>query len=149
MTEQLNNNTKTMTICNWELKSKIDAISKADRFSHAGCLVTFGIQIKSKYFYYYDSCNIRTVFIILKLLIVYLKLRKSFLGSGVKNLPAIQETLIWALSQEDPLEKGMETHSSILAWRITWTEEPGGLQPMGSQRVVHDWVTNTLSETQT
>ena len=45
---------------------------------------------------------------------------------------------------EDPLEKGMATHSSILAWRIPWTEEPGGLQSMGLQRVGHDWVTNTL-----
>ena len=51
----------------------------------------------------------------------------------VKNLPAMQETWIWSLGWEDPLEKGMATHSSILAWRIPWTEEPGGLQSMGSQ----------------
>ena len=51
----------------------------------------------------------------------------------VKNLPAMQETLVQSLGQEDPLEKGMATHSSILAWRIPWTEEPGGLQSMGSQ----------------
>ena len=54
-------------------------------------------------------------------------------GSGVKNLPAVQETQVQSLGQEDPLEKGMATHSSILAWRIPWTEEPGGLQSMGSQ----------------
>ena len=53
----------------------------------------------------------------------------------VKNLPAMQETLVQSLGQEDPLEKGMATHSSILAWRIPWTEEPGGLQSMGLQRV--------------
>ena len=53
----------------------------------------------------------------------------------VKNPPAMQETWVQFLSQEDPLEKGMATHSSILAWRIPWTEEPGGLQSMGSQRV--------------
>ena len=52
------------------------------------------------------------------------------------------ETKVLSLGLEDPLEKGMATHSSILAWRIPWTEEPGGLQPMGSQRVGHDWVTN-------
>ena len=46
----------------------------------------------------------------------------------VKNLPAVQETRIWYLGQEDPLEKGMTTHSIILAWKIPWTEEPGGLQ---------------------
>ena len=56
----------------------------------------------------------------------------------VKNLPIMQETWVWSLSQEDPLEKGMVTHSNILAWRIPWTEEPGGLQFMGSQRVEHD-----------
>ena len=56
----------------------------------------------------------------------------------VKNLPAMQETWIQCLIQEDPLEKGMATHSSILAWRIPWTEEPSGLQSIGSQRVGHD-----------
>ena len=56
----------------------------------------------------------------------------------VKNLPAMQETQVQSLDQEDPLEKGMGTHSSILAWRIPWTEEPGGLQSMGSLRVGHD-----------
>ena len=56
----------------------------------------------------------------------------------VKNLPAMRETRVPSLSPEDPLEKGMVTHSSILAWRIPRTEEPGGLQSMGSQRVGHD-----------
>ena len=50
-----------------------------------------------------------------------------------KNLPAMQETRVRSLGQEDPLEKGMATHSSILAWKIPWTEEPGGLQPINSQ----------------
>ena len=56
----------------------------------------------------------------------------------VKNPPAMQETLDRFLGQKDPLEKGMATYSSILAWRIPWTEEPGGLQSMGLQRVGHD-----------
>ena len=51
----------------------------------------------------------------------------------VKSLPAMQETQVQFLGREDPLEKGMATHSSILVWRIPWTEEPGGLQSMGSQ----------------
>ena len=55
-----------------------------------------------------------------------------------KNLPAMKETRVQSLDQEDPLEKGMATHSSILAWRIPWTEELGGLQSMGSQRVGHN-----------
>ena len=62
----------------------------------------------------------------------------------VKNLPAMQETWVPSLDQEDTLEKGMATHSSILAWRIPWTREPGRLQPMGSQRVRRDSETNTL-----
>ena len=56
----------------------------------------------------------------------------------VKNLPAIQKTWVLSLGQEDPLEKGMVTHSGILAWRIRWTEEPGGVQSMESQRVGHN-----------
>ena len=56
----------------------------------------------------------------------------------VKNHPAMQETRVLSLGGEDPLEKGMATHPSILAWRIPCTEEPGGLQSMGSQRVRHD-----------
>ena len=56
----------------------------------------------------------------------------------LKNLSAVQETQVQSLGQEDPLEKAMATHSSVLAWRSPWTEEPGGLQSMGSQRVRHD-----------
>ena len=56
----------------------------------------------------------------------------------VKHLPTMWETWLQPLSQEDPLEKEMATHSSILAWKIPWAEEPGGLQSMGSQRVGHD-----------
>jgi len=56
----------------------------------------------------------------------------------VKNLAAMQETWVRSLGREDPPEKEMATHSSILAWRIPWTEEPGGLQSMGLQRVGHD-----------
>ena len=56
-------------------------------------------------------------------------------------MPAIQETWVQSLGQEDPLEKGMATHPSILAWEIPWTEEPGGLKSMGSQRVKHALVT--------
>ena len=60
-----------------------------------------------------------------------------------KNLSAVQETWIQILGQEDPLEKGLATHSSILAWRIPWTEEPDGLQSMGLQRVRCNGATNT------
>ena len=62
----------------------------------------------------------------------------SLVAQMVKNPPAMQETWVQSLGQEDPLEKEMATHSSIPAWRIPWTEEPGGLQSMGLQRVRHD-----------
>ena len=62
----------------------------------------------------------------------------SLMAQMVKNLPAVQESQTPSLGQEDPLEKEMATHSSILAWEIPWAEEPGRLQSMGSQRVGHD-----------
>ena len=81
---------------------------------------------------------------------LYTSLRASQEAEMVKNLPAMWKTWVWSLCQENPLsgfflcqenplEEGMSTHSSILAWRIPWTEEPGGLQFIGSQRVGHDW----------
>ena len=60
------------------------------------------------------------------------------MAQTVKNLPAMLETWIRSLGQEDPLEKGTATHSSLLVWEIPWMEEPGGLQSKGSQRVGHD-----------
>ena len=62
----------------------------------------------------------------------------SLVTQMVKSLPAVQETSVQSLGWEDPLEKGMATHFSILAWRILWTEEPGRLQSMGSQRIRYD-----------
>ena len=66
-------------------------------------------------------------------------------AQAIKNLPAMQKTQVQSLGREDPLEKGMATHSSILAWRIPWTEEPGGLQSLGSKRVGHNWATDTFT----
>ena len=62
-----------------------------------------------------------------------------------KNLPATQETGVQSLGQEEPLEKGIATHSAIIVCRIPWTEESGRLQSMGSQQVRHDWATNTFN----
>ena len=67
----------------------------------------------------------------------------SLVAQVVKNLPAAQDTQVQSLGWEDPLEKEMATHSSILAWRISWTEEPGRLQSLGLQRVKHDQATNS------
>ena len=68
----------------------------------------------------------------------------SLVDQMVKNLPAMWETQVWSLDQEDPLEKGMATHYSILTWKTPWTEEPGGLQSMGLYRVGHDWATDAF-----
>ena len=76
--------------------------------------------------------------------------RTSLVAQTVKRLPTMRETWFQSLGGEDPLEKAMAPHSSILAWKIPWTEEPGRLQSMGSQRVRHNWVTSlSLMETQT
>jgi len=65
-------------------------------------------------------------------------IKASLVAQRVKCLPAMQETWVQSLGQEDPLEKEMATHCSTLAWKIPWTEKPGGLQSMGLQRVGHD-----------
>ena len=72
----------------------------------------------------------------------YLNLWASLVAQRLKRLPAMQETWVRSLGREDPLEKETATHSSILAWRIPWMEESGGLQSTGSQRVGHDWATS-------
>ena len=70
--------------------------------------------------------------------ITYLEDMTSLVAQRVKNPLSMQETWVQSLGQEDPLEKGMVTHSSFLAWKIPWTEEPEGLQSIGLQRVRHD-----------
>ena len=86
-----------------------------------------------------SSLQSPSVFPVLTLLRLSMAKLQSFLiAQMVKNLPAMQETWVRCLHQEDPLEKRMTTHSRILAWRIPWTEDPGGLQSVGLQRVGHD-----------
>ena len=67
--------------------------------------------------------------------------RTSLMAQMVKHLPTMWETRVWSLGWEDPLEKEMATHTSTLAWKIPWMEEPGSLQSIGSRRVGHDWAT--------
>ena len=74
----------------------------------------------------------------------------SLVAQSVKNLPAVQESRVWSLGWEDPLEKEMATHSSILAWEISWTEEPGGLQSMESQESdIMQWLKNNNNKNAT
>ena len=77
---------------------------------------------------------------IIWVVIIYV-LGTSLVGQRVKRLPSMQETWVQSLGREDPLEKEMATHSSILAWKTPWKEKPGGLQSMESQRVGHNWAT--------
>ena len=77
-------------------------------------------------------------------LLLHLSSSASLVAQMVKNLPAMQETWVWSLGLEDPLKEEMATHSSILAWRIPWTEEPGRLQSIGSQRAGYDWASNSF-----
>ena len=77
--------------------------------------------------------------------LIYCIIWASLVTQTVKNLPAMQEMWVRSLGWEDPLENEMATHSSVLAWEIPWTEEPGGLPCLGSQRAGHDWGTNILN----
>ena len=72
-------------------------------------------------------------------------LNNFWVAQMVNNLPKMQETWVWSLGQEDPLEKGIATHSSILAWRIPWTDEPGGPLSLGLQKVEQHWATNIFT----
>ena len=93
---------------------------------------------------YFNNCNFLTFNSFSKFVSSYIpNLGPPWWLRWLKNPPAVRETWMWSPSWEDPLEKGMATHSSILAWRIPWTEEPGRLQSTGLQRVGHDWVTFT------
>ena len=74
----------------------------------------------------------------------FIQAKASLVAQTIKHLPVMQKTWIQSLGREDTLEKGMATHSSILAWRIPWTEKPGRLQSMGSKRVRQDGATNTV-----
>ena len=76
-------------------------------------------------------------------------IKAQILLNMVKSLPAMQETWVQSLGWEDPLEEAMATYFSIPAWRIPWTEKPGGLLSMGSHRVGQDWVINTHTHTHT
>ena len=86
----------------------------------------------------------KTLFFFFNQIIFQLIARNIPGGPVLKTLPATQETWVQSLGQEDPLEKGMATHFSILAWRIPWTEKGGGLHPMGLQSVGHEQATNTF-----
>ena len=79
---------------------------------------------------YYSEVAVKWIFTL-----DFIVIGLPMVAQTVKNLPAVEKTWVWLLGQEDPLEKGMTTHSSITAWEVPWTEEPGRLQPMGLQRV--------------
>ena len=112
--------------------------------SYAMCMFTF---LRWNIVNNYNSlCNCQ-FFIFMYMCLIFFGTRlvgASLVAQTVRNMPAIQETRVWSLRSEDSLEKGMATHSGILAWRIPCTEEPVGLQSIGSQRERHDWATLTF-----
>ena len=107
-------------------------------FSWVECLV---YQLPSILFYT-DSIEDSMTFLLITSLSAS---QASLVAKMVKNLRAMQKTWVQFLGQGDPLDKGIATHSSILVWRIPWTEKPRGLQSMGSQKIRHDQATNTLA----
>ena len=91
-------------------------------------------NIRTFHYIYFHLIILNICFLYYKVPVYYLA---SLVAHTVKSLPTMRETQVQSLGQEDPLEKEMATHSSTLAWKIPWTEEPGRLQSMGSQRAVH------------
>ena len=106
--------------------------------------MAFKIQLIGKATSFSLSLSYNSLALILRARSVKCAFWDSLVAQTVKNLPAMQKTQVWSLGPEDP-KKVMATHSSILAWRIPWTEEPGGLQSMGSQRVRHAWVIDSFT----
>ena len=104
---------------------------------------------------YLNFCNKSPPFVFFLMIIRNKKIKQfaqalslswaSLIAQMVKHLSVMRETRVRSLGWEDPLEKEMATHSRIHAWKVPWTEEPGGLQSMGSQRVRHDWVTSLFT----
>ena len=116
------------------------------KYIFVGTFSIFPSTLSFKHVLYFTSSLTVKFFITWSPFIQYLQSIKGFpVAQTVKNLPAMQETQVWSPGQEDSLEKGMATHSSIIAWKIQRTLEPGGLQSMESKRVVHDWPTNTTT----
>ena len=111
-------------------------------WTHVPCVVgRFLFRVpQGKFSCWFQSFYLYSIFFSL----INLHLSMFLLGSDDKELFTMQQTWVWPLGWEDPLEKGMATCSSMLAWKIPWTEEPARLQSMGSKRVGHDWATNTL-----
>ena len=119
------------------------AISSQSRDqTHVACFSCIDKQI----LFHYATWEVLVLIPLLWTYLVYhfcSYVRTSLVAQTVKNLPEMQDTWVRSLGWEDPLEKEMATHSSILAWWIPWTEEPKELQSMGLQRVRHNWVANT------
>ena len=122
-------------------------------FNTVGAMIQKTVSIKSKQLllfskictHYVDHCISKNTLIRIWVWFWVQSNQASLVAQMIKNTPAMQETQVPSLHHEDPLEKGMATHSSILAQRIPWTEEPGGLQSLGLQRARHNRGTNTFT----
>ena len=121
------------------LHSLIPKVYLSSKNFMTSCIWLKAEQHIFKWFFLFKLCLLYKETIQHLFLISYY--RASLVAQMVKNLPATRETWVRSLGWEDPLEERMATHSSLLAWRIPWTQESGGLQSMGSPRVGHSWVT--------
>ena len=121
------------------LQSLIPKVYLSSKNFMTSCIWLKAEQHIFKWFFLFKLCLLYKEIIQHLLLISYY--RASLVAQMVKNLPAMWETWVRSLGWEDPPEEGMATHSSLLAWRIPWTQESGGLQSMGSPRVRHSWAT--------
>ena len=121
------------------LHSLIPKVYLSSKNFMTSCIWLKAEQHIFKWFFLFKLCLLYKEIIQHLFLISYY--RASLVAQMVKNLPAMRETWVRSLGWEDTLEEGMATHSSLLAWRIPWTQESGGLQSMGSPRVRHSWAT--------
>ena len=130
-----------LTLAWRNLDSQKQSIFAPAPFSEPSCVKTPGSNHsqarKTRLVKVTKEKETRTV-MIYHILSLYWQIWASLIAQSVKNPPAVQETWVQSLGWEDPLEKEMATHSSIIAWKISWTEEPGELQSMGLQGVRHD-----------
>ena len=136
---------KSLAVSQFAQNSLI-ALKTCFRISCSGAACTIFLVIFFFSLWCWITCvllPLSSCFLVYFLVLVEHILWTSLVAQMVKNLPAMQETWVQSLGQEAPLQTGMATHSSILAWKIPWTEEPGRLQSMGLQRAGHDWATST------
>ena len=147
--KQIQNRNTTLEKCRFELCTSTDSLqySKSPIHEPSNCeLPKMRTWVHMSSSHGWGLSRVHPLQVVVHLCtLVYCIEWVSLVAQMVRNLPPMQGTQVQSLGQKDPLEKGIGTHSSIFAWRIPWNENAGRLQSTGSQRVRHDWVTNTFT----